>query len=46
MIAKGMGVWSEGPITNPGDLRSAMQRALDVVDSGEPAFIDVVSQPR
>jgi thiamine pyrophosphate-dependent acetolactate synthase large subunit-like protein len=46
MIARGMGVWSEGPITNPRDLRGAMQRALDVVDNGEPAFIDVVSQPR
>jgi thiamine pyrophosphate-dependent acetolactate synthase large subunit-like protein len=45
-IAGGMGVWSEGPITEPGDLRAAMQRALDVVDRGEPALIDVVSQPR
>jgi len=45
-IAGGMGVWSEGPITEPGDLRAALQRALDVVDRGEPAFIDVVSQPR
>lgn len=46
MVARGMGVWSEGPITEPGDLRAAMQRALDVVDRGEPAFIDVISQPR
>jgi thiamine pyrophosphate-dependent acetolactate synthase large subunit-like protein len=45
-IAGGMGVWSEGPITEPGDLRAALQRALDVVDRGEPALIDVVSQPR
>jgi benzoylformate decarboxylase/acetolactate synthase-1/2/3 large subunit len=46
MVARGMGVWSEGPITNPADLRAAMRRALDVVDQGEPAFIDVVAQPR
>jgi thiamine pyrophosphate-dependent acetolactate synthase large subunit-like protein len=46
MVARGMGVWSEGPITEPGDLRAAMARALAVVDRGEPAFIDVISQPR
>ncbi len=46
MITRGMGVWSEGPITEPGELRGAIQRALDVVDRGEPALIDVVSQPR
>ena len=46
MITRGMGVWSEGPVTEPGDLRGAIQRALDVVDNGEPALIDVVSQPR
>ncbi len=46
MITRGMGVWSEGPITEPSQLRGAMQRALDVVDQGEPALIDVVSQPR
>lgn len=46
MITRGMGVWSEGPITEPGELRAALRRALDVVDNGEPALIDVVSQPR
>jgi len=46
MVARGLGVWAEGPITEPGDLRAAMARALDVVDRGEPAFIDVISQPR
>lgn len=45
-IAAGMGCWSEGPITEPGDLRFAITRALDVIDNGEPAFIDVVCQPR
>jgi len=45
-IAAGMGCWAEGPITEPGDLGPAIKRALDVVDNGEPAFVDVVCQPR
>jgi thiamine pyrophosphate-dependent acetolactate synthase large subunit-like protein len=45
-IVKGMGVYSEGPITNPNDLGPAMKRALDVVKKGEPALVDVVTQPR
>ncbi len=45
-IAAGMGCWSEGPITEPGDLAPAIKRALDVVDNGEPALVDVVCQPR
>jgi thiamine pyrophosphate-dependent acetolactate synthase large subunit-like protein len=46
MVARGMGIWAEGPIAEPGDLRPALQRALDVVDRGEPALVDVISQPR
>ena len=45
-VSSGMGVWSEGPITDPGDLRAALVRALDVVDRGEPALVDCVCQPR
>lgn len=45
-IAAGMGCWSEGPITEPGELAPAIKRALDVVDNGEPALVDVVCQPR
>jgi thiamine pyrophosphate-dependent acetolactate synthase large subunit-like protein len=45
-IAAGMGCWSTGPITDPNDVAPAIRRALDVIDNGEPAFIDVVSQPR
>ena len=36
----------EGPIDNPKDLAGAYQRALAKVRAGEPALIDVVSQPR
>jgi len=46
MIAKGMGVHSQGPITNPNDLGPAIKRALEVVRRGEPSLLDVVTQPR
>ena len=45
-IVEGMGVWAEGPITNPSEVGPAMARALSVVDAGEPAFVDVRCQPR
>ena len=45
-IAKGMGLYSEGPISNPNDLGPAIKRALAVVKKGEPALLDVVTQPR
>jgi len=46
MVAKGMGIYSEGPITDPKDLRAAFQRAIAVVKKGEPALIDTVVEPR
>jgi acetolactate synthase-1/2/3 large subunit len=45
-IAKGMGVYSEGPIESPRDLGAALKRAIAVVKKGEPALVDVVSQGR
>jgi acetolactate synthase-1/2/3 large subunit len=45
-VAKGMGVASFGPISNPADLGPALQKAVEVVKRGEPALVDVVSQPR
>jgi acetolactate synthase I/II/III large subunit len=45
-LAKGMGVWAEGPITDPDAVGPALRRALDMVKSGYPALLDVVSQPR
>jgi hypothetical protein len=41
-----MGVRGEGPITDPNDLRPALERAIAVVKSGEPAVVDVVTDPR
>jgi acetolactate synthase-1/2/3 large subunit len=45
-LAKSMGVYGQGPIDNPNDLGPAIKRAIEVVKRGEPALIDVVSQPR
>jgi thiamine pyrophosphate-dependent acetolactate synthase large subunit-like protein len=45
-VARGMGVHGEGPISDPKDLGPAIKRALDVVSRGEPALVDVVTQPR
>ncbi len=45
-LARSMGVYGEGPITDPKDLGPAIKRALDVVAKGEPAMVDVVTQPR
>ena len=45
-VARGMGVYGEGPITNPSDLGPALRRAAEVVMAGEPALVDVVTQPR
>ena len=45
-LAKAYGVYSEGPITNPNDLGPALRRAIAVVKKGEPALVDVVTQPR
>ena len=45
-IAQGFGVYAQGPVSDPKDLGPAIMRAIDVVKRGEPALIDVVSQPR
>ena len=45
-LASAMGVYSEGPITDPKDVGPALRRAVAVVKRGEPALVDVVTQPR
>ena len=45
-LAQSMGVYAEGPITNPNDLGPALRRAIAVVKKGEPALVDVVTQVR
>jgi thiamine pyrophosphate-dependent acetolactate synthase large subunit-like protein len=45
-LAKAYGMFGKGPITNPNDLGPAIKQAIEVVKRGEPALIDVVTQPR
>ena len=45
-MARSMGVWAAGPITDPDDLAPALRAAIDVVEQGVPAFVDVICQPR
>jgi acetolactate synthase I/II/III large subunit len=45
-MAQSMGVHGEGPITDPKELGPAIKRAIAAVKRGEPALVDVVTQPR
>ena len=45
-LAQGMGVHAEGPISDPNDLAPAIRRAIAIVKGGDPALIDVLTQPR
>ncbi|HEY2136783.1 MAG TPA: thiamine pyrophosphate-dependent enzyme [Xanthobacteraceae bacterium] len=45
-VARGFGVHGEGPIVDPKDLGPALSRAIATVKSGQPALIDVVTDPR
>jgi acetolactate synthase I/II/III large subunit len=45
-LAKSFGVHGEGPISDPNELGPAIERALAVVKRGEPALIDVITEPR
>jgi acetolactate synthase-1/2/3 large subunit len=45
-MAQAYGMHGEGPISDPNDLVPALKRGLEIVKKGEPAMIDVVTQPR
>ena len=45
-MAQAYGMYGEGPIEHPKDLGPAITRALDRVKRGEPALLDVITQPR
>jgi acetolactate synthase-1/2/3 large subunit len=45
-LAKSMGWWAKGPITDPADLGPAIKEAVAVVKTGQPALVNVVTQPR
>jgi len=45
-LAESMGWWARGPIKDPGDLGPAIKEAISVVQSGQPALLNVWTQPR
>jgi acetolactate synthase-1/2/3 large subunit len=45
-MAQAYGMEGFGPITDPKDLAPTFKRAIEIVRKGEPAMIDVVTQPR
>jgi acetolactate synthase-1/2/3 large subunit len=45
-LAKSMGYWTAGPIKDPDQLGPTIKKAVEVVKAGEPALIDVWTQPR
>jgi thiamine pyrophosphate-dependent acetolactate synthase large subunit-like protein len=45
-LARSMGLYGEGPISDPRDLGPALKRAVERVERGETALVDVVTQPR
>ena len=45
-LAQAMGVHGIGPISDPKDLGPAIKTAMATVKKGQPAVIDVISQPR
>ena len=45
-MARAYGMLGFGPIENPADLGPALKKAVEAVKRGEPALVDVVSQPR
>ena len=45
-MASSMGVVGIGPIKDPKELAPALKRAVDVGKSGQPALVDVWTQPR
>jgi acetolactate synthase-1/2/3 large subunit len=45
-VARGMGAHGEGPVVDPKDLAPALKRAIAAVKSGQPAVVDVVTDPR
>jgi acetolactate synthase I/II/III large subunit len=45
-LAQSMGVHAEGPVSDPKDLAPTIRRAIAAVKSGQPALVDVLTQPR
>jgi thiamine pyrophosphate-dependent acetolactate synthase large subunit-like protein len=42
-LARSFGVWAAGPVTDPDDLAEQLGHALEIVRSGRPALLDVLT---
>jgi thiamine pyrophosphate-dependent acetolactate synthase large subunit-like protein len=45
-LAESMGWWAKGPIKDPGELGPAIKLAVAAVKAGQPALVNVWTQPR
>jgi acetolactate synthase I/II/III large subunit len=45
-LAESMGWWAKGPIKDPAELGAAIKQAVAVVKTGQPALVNVWTQPR
>ena len=45
-LAESMGWWAKGPIKDPKELGPALREAVKVVQAGQPALLNVWTQPR
>jgi acetolactate synthase I/II/III large subunit len=45
-LAEAMGWWARGPIKDPAQLGPALREAVKVVQAGQPALLNVWTQPR
>jgi thiamine pyrophosphate-dependent acetolactate synthase large subunit-like protein len=45
-LAESLGWWAKGPIKDPKELGPALREAVKVVQSGQPALLNVWTQPR
>jgi acetolactate synthase I/II/III large subunit len=39
-------MYGEGSISNPNDLSATLKRGIERVKKGEPALLDVITEPR
>jgi hypothetical protein len=45
-IARALHVDGFGPITEPDQVGPTLDKAIQIVESGKPAVVDVITQPR
>ena len=45
-LAKSFGLYGEGPIVDPDDIRPALERGVKLAKEGKLALIDTITQPR